>query len=91
MSSINLNFSFSFDYVTFSELDVYDAAARWLLYNWELRKPYTVDMMSTVRFGLLTPLQLTQIRHSAEMTALPDYPQIFTFPEVRKMVEDGTT
>ena len=47
--------------------------------------------MKTVRFGLLTPLQLTQIKHMAEVTSLPDYPELFSYPEVRKLVEDATT
>jgi len=72
-------------------LDVYDAAARWVLYDWDRRKDYTVDMMKTVRFGLLTPLQLTQIRHSDEAANLPNYQEIFAFPEVKKQVDDGQT
>jgi hypothetical protein len=73
-------------------LDVYDAAARWLLFDWERRRAFTVPVMSCVRFGLLTPLQLTQIRgNSGEGAEIPEYVNIFSSGPVKKLLEDGLT
>jgi len=73
------------------EQDVFHAASRWLLYEWEDRSKHTVRVMKCVRFGLLTSLQLTQIRHCAEVTNMEDYAQIFSFSEVKDMLNDGLT
>ena len=47
--------------------------------------------MSCVRFGLLSPLQLTQIRHCADASNMADYSRIFSFPEIKDALSDGLT
>jgi len=69
-----------------SELEVLDAGIRWLLYEWRGRHEHKVRVMSTVRFGLLSPLQLTQIRHS---TQTADYEAIFRDESVDRMFQQG--
>ncbi|CAG7825882.1 unnamed protein product [Allacma fusca] len=64
-----------------SELDIFHAASR----------QHTVRLMKCVRFGLLTSLQLTQIRHCPEVSNMTDYSQIFSFSEVKDMLNDGLT
>jgi hypothetical protein len=72
-------------------MDIFDAAVRWLLYDWMNRKRYTVKVMSTIRFGLLSPLQLTQMRYLTEDKDAPAFKRIFSFDTVKKMLEDGMT
>lgn len=72
-------------------MDIFDAAIRWLLYDWQNRKRHTIKVMSTIRFGLLTPLQLTQMRYLAEDDEAPDFKKIFGFECVKKLLEEGLT
>ncbi|ODN02973.1 Tectonic-1 [Orchesella cincta] len=75
-----------------SEMDVYDSAVSWLLHDWKNRKTHTNRIMSTIRFGLLTPLQLTQINLCPEISKMKtekDYSQIFTYGTVKEMIDDG--
>ncbi len=88
----NYNYLFHcFNY--FSELDVFDTAVQWVLHNWETRKVVTNEVISTVRFGLLTPLQLTQIAHSPELAKglkVPhEYHELLAFGSVKNMIDDG--
>ncbi|CAG7828799.1 unnamed protein product, partial [Allacma fusca] len=74
-----------------SELQIYDTALRWLLYDWNVRSEFAVVVMRCVRFGLLSPQQLTQIEHCAEAANTPDYCKIYCIPEIKKMLQDGLT
>ncbi|CAG7816632.1 unnamed protein product [Allacma fusca] len=74
-----------------SELQIYDTALRWLLYDWNVRSEFAIVVMHCVRFGLLSPLQLTQIQHCAEAANTPDYCKIYCIPEIKKMLQDGLT
>lgn len=76
-----------------SELDVFDTAIQWLLHSWENRKVFTNEVIHSVRFGLLTPLQLTQIAHSPELakgaTFPHEYPELLQYGSVKSMIDDG--
>jgi len=48
--------------------------------------------MSAVRFGLLSPLELTQIAHSPEMSKneeLRDYGEVLSYGNVKALIDDG--
>ena len=45
-----------------SELDVFYSAVRWLLYDWDDRKNYLMDVMKQVRFGLIEPWRICEFR-----------------------------
>lgn len=73
-------------------MDVYDSAVTWLIHDWKNRKIHTNRIMSTVRFGLLSPLQLTQINLCPELNKVKsekDYNQILAFGTVKSMIDDG--
>lgn len=73
-------------------MDVYESAVNWLLHDWKNRKLHTNKMMSAVRFGLLSPLQLTQINLCPELDKVKnekDYNQILTYGTVKSMLDDA--
>jgi hypothetical protein len=73
-----------------SELDVFNTAVQWLLHSWDNRKIFTNEVINTVRFGLLTALQLTQIAHSTgENGATKEYPELLAYGSVKAMIDDG--
>jgi len=81
------------DIVIESELDVFETVVQWLLFDWENRKVFTNEVMYSVRFGLLTPLQLTQISQSpklAKSTLCPhEYSELLAYGSVKPMIDDG--
>lgn len=62
------------------------SAVRWLKYDWDNRLQYLVKVMSCIRFGLIAPWQLVDIKRNPEN---PELLEIMTVPEVSKMVDDG--
>lgn len=45
------------------ESDVFYSALTWLFNNWEEREVYVFDIMNCVRFNLMTPWELSEIRN----------------------------
>lgn len=62
------------------------SAARWLDYDWPLRKRYLLDVMNCVRFGLITPWQLIELKQNADS---PEIQRLVDFPQVQKMIDDA--
>lgn len=62
------------------------AAVRWLLFDWDKRQKYLVDVMGCVRFGLISPWQLVDIRRNQEN---PEFIMVTQNPDVSIMIEDG--
>lgn len=67
-------------------MEVLMSAVRWLKYDWENRIQHLVKVMSCIRFGLIAPWQLVDIKRNPEN---PELMEIMTVPEVSKMVDDG--
>ncbi|XP_014240436.1 kelch-like protein 40b isoform X3 [Cimex lectularius] len=68
------------------ELEVFMAAVRWLKTNWDERKKHLNKIMKCVRFGLMNPVQLVDIRKNPES---PEFLEITTDKNVQLMIEDG--
>ena len=62
------------------------SAVRWLMYNYEERKQYLERIMRCVRFGLIEPWQLVDIRLNPEN---PEFIEVTSCPEVHRLVEEG--
>ncbi|XP_050345745.1 uncharacterized protein LOC126770390 [Nymphalis io] len=69
-----------------SEIEVLMAGVRWLKANWSNRRPFVVDVMRCVRFGLISPWQLVDIKRNPENNEILE---IVNTPEVQQMVDDG--
>lgn len=65
------------------ELEIFMSAVRWLQADWNTRKQCVVKVMQCVRFGLMSPFHLVQIRQS------PEFTQITTLPGVQKLITEG--
>lgn len=65
------------------ELEIFMSAVRWLQADWNTRKQHVVQVMQCVRFGLMSPFHLVQIRQSSEFT------QMTTLPGVQKLITEG--
>jgi hypothetical protein len=46
-----------------SELDVLHATMRWLQYDWNERRNYTLDLLKCVRFGLIPSWQIVEYKN----------------------------
>lgn len=62
------------------------SAMRWLKYDWQNRKQYTVKLIKCIRFGLIAPWQLVEIKRNR---ANPEIMEIMNSPEITKLVEEG--
>ncbi|XP_011308672.1 uncharacterized protein [Fopius arisanus] len=69
-----------------SEMEVLMSAVRWLMYDWETRKEYLLDILKCVRFGLIAPWQLVDVKRNPEN---PEFMELMSYPEIQKMVDDG--
>ncbi|XP_058791970.1 uncharacterized protein LOC131664688 [Phymastichus coffea] len=69
-----------------SEMEVLMSAVRWLMYDWEGRKQYLLEVMKCVRFGLIAPWQLVDVKRNPEN---PEFMELMSYPEIQKMVDDG--
>lgn len=71
---------------TCSEMEVFMAAVRWLMCDWEKRHKHLVEVMSCVRFGLISPWQLVDVRRNPENQ---EFLLVTRNPDVSCMIEDG--
>lgn len=69
-----------------SEMEVLMSAVRWLMHDWETRKQYMLDVLKCIRFGLIAPWQLVDVKRNPEN---PEFMELMSYPEVQKMVDDG--
>ncbi|XP_053625412.1 uncharacterized protein LOC128683624 isoform X2 [Plodia interpunctella] len=69
-----------------SEIEVLMAGVRWLNADWPERQQYTVEVMRCVRFGLISPWQLVDIKRNPDNEEILE---IVNEPEVQQMVDDG--
>lgn len=65
------------------ELEIFMSAVRWLQAEWNSRKQHVVQVMQCVRFGLMSPFHLVEIRQSAE------FHEITSVPGVQKLITEG--
>lgn len=68
------------------EMEVFMSGVRWLMADWPKRSIHLVDVMHCVRFGLIAPWQLVDIRRNPES---PEFIDITKDADVQRMVEDG--
>ncbi|KAG7307534.1 hypothetical protein JYU34_007739 [Plutella xylostella] len=69
-----------------SEIEVLMAGVRWLHGDWAERRALAVDVMRCVRFGLISPWQLVDIKRNPDNAEILE---IVNDPEVQHMVDDG--
>ncbi|XP_052737831.1 uncharacterized protein LOC112047458 [Bicyclus anynana] len=69
-----------------SEIEVLMAGVRWLCGDWANRKMQAVNIMRCVRFGLISPWQLVDIKRNPENAEILE---IVNEPEIQQMVDDG--
>lgn len=62
------------------------AGVRWLYGNWPTRRRLVVDVMKCIRFGLISPWQLVDIKRNPDNAEILE---IVNEPEVQQMVDDG--
>ncbi|CAH1401518.1 unnamed protein product [Nezara viridula] len=72
--------------VVHSEMEVFMSAAKWLLENWDERKKHLPRVMTCVRFGLMNPPELIDIRKNPES---PEFLRITEDTRIQKFIEDG--
>ncbi|XP_020293902.1 uncharacterized protein LOC109859768 isoform X2 [Pseudomyrmex gracilis] len=69
-----------------SEMEVLMSAVRWLMHDWDGRKQFMLEVLKCVRFGLIAPWQLVDVKRNPEN---PEFMELMSYPEVQKMVDDG--
>ncbi|CAH2241243.1 jg3306 [Pararge aegeria aegeria] len=69
-----------------SEIEVLMAGVRWLYGDWANRSRLAVEIMRCVRFGLISPWQLVDIKRNPENAEILE---IVNEPEIQQMVDDG--
>ncbi|XP_070528953.1 uncharacterized protein, partial [Cardiocondyla obscurior] len=69
-----------------SEMEVLMSAVRWLMHDWNERKQYMLEVLKCVRFGLIAPWQLVDVKRNPEN---PEFMELMSYPEIQKMVDDG--
>ncbi|XP_062526465.1 uncharacterized protein LOC101738452 isoform X2 [Bombyx mori] len=69
-----------------SEMEVLMAGVRWLHGDWSSRRHYAIEIMRCVRFGLISPWQLVDIKRNPDNSEILE---IVNEPEVQQMVDDG--
>ncbi|XP_026329412.1 uncharacterized protein LOC113237250 isoform X2 [Hyposmocoma kahamanoa] len=69
-----------------SEIEVLMAGVRWLYENWPARKSLAVEIMRCVRFGLISPWQLVDIKRNPDNAEILE---IVNEPEIQQLVDDG--
>lgn len=62
------------------------AGVRWLHGDWISRRRFAVDVMRCIRFGLISPWQLVDIKRNPDNAEILE---IVNEPEVQQMVDDG--
>ncbi|XP_066595951.1 uncharacterized protein [Prorops nasuta] len=69
-----------------SEMEVLMSAVRWLMHDWKNRQKFMLNVLRCVRFGLIAPWQLVDVKRNPEN---PEFMELMSYPEVQKMVDDG--
>ncbi|KYM96591.1 Kelch-like protein 26 [Cyphomyrmex costatus] len=69
-----------------SEMEVLMSAVRWLMHDWNERKRNMLEVLKCVRFGLIAPWQLVDVKRNPEN---PEFMELMSYSEVQKMVDDG--
>ncbi|KAL7293089.1 hypothetical protein TKK_0013247 [Trichogramma kaykai] len=69
-----------------SEMEVLMSAVRWLMHDWEGRKQHLLEVMKCIRFGLIAPWQLVDVKRNPEN---PEFMELMSYTEIQKMVDDG--
>ncbi|XP_046596989.1 uncharacterized protein LOC124294665 [Neodiprion lecontei] len=69
-----------------SEMEVLMSAVRWLMHDWEGRRQHLLEVLKCVRFGLIAPWQLVDVKRNPEN---PEFMELMSYPEIQKMVDDG--
>ncbi|XP_030027173.1 uncharacterized protein LOC115445154 isoform X2 [Manduca sexta] len=69
-----------------SEIEVLMAGVRWLYGDWPARRRLAVEVMRCVRFGLISPWQLVDIKRNPDNSEILE---IVNETEVQQMVDDG--
>ncbi|XP_061712454.1 uncharacterized protein LOC133521482 isoform X1 [Cydia pomonella] len=69
-----------------SEIEVLMAGVRWLHGDWPERRRHAADVMRCVRFGLISPWQLVDIKRNPDNAEILE---IVNDPDVQQMVDDG--
>lgn len=69
-----------------SEIEIFYAACRWLLHDWEKRKIHLTELMKEVRFGLIIPWRITYLRKKENNGKLME---IMKNEELKKALEDS--
>ncbi|XP_043787863.1 uncharacterized protein LOC122712356 [Apis laboriosa] len=69
-----------------SEMEVLMSAVRWLMHDWANRKENMLEVLKCVRFGLIAPWQLVDVKRNPEN---PEFMELMSSPDVQKMVDDG--
>ncbi|XP_045785830.1 uncharacterized protein LOC123881201 [Maniola jurtina] len=69
-----------------SEIEILMAGVRWLYGDWASRSRHAVEMMQCVRFGLISPWQLVDIKRNPENAEILE---VVNEPEIQQMVDDG--
>lgn len=62
------------------------AGVRWLYGDWPSRSRLAVEIMRCVRFGLISPWQLVDIKRNPENAEILE---IVNESEIQQMVDDG--
>lgn len=69
-----------------SEVDVFYSAARWLLYDWDERHEYLMELMRHIRFGLVDAWRIVEFRMNKNMKKLKP---ILDNEELQKTLESS--
>jgi len=69
-----------------SEVEIFYAAARWLLYDWNERQKYLMELMSEVRFGLFPSWRIVILRKNENTGKLQE---MLKNQELQKYLEDS--
>lgn len=67
-------------------MEVLFSCVRWLMYDWDSRQEYVERVMQCVRFGLIEPRSLVDIKRNPKN---PELMEIMKDPRVNAMREDG--
>lgn len=62
------------------------SAVLWLEYKWADRKEHLLEIMNCVRFGLMNPWQLIELKRNV---VSPEIQKVVNNPEVQTMIEEA--
>ncbi|XP_054270629.1 ectoderm-neural cortex protein 1-like [Macrosteles quadrilineatus] len=68
------------------EMEIFMSAIRWLMFDWDTRQKHLAEIMSCVRFSLISPWQLVDIQRNPTN---PEFLLVTKDPIVAHMIEDG--